>query len=384
MKILIKGYYGFGNFGDDILMITTYHLLKSKFSGAQLFIFSNFSTNLVGFNRHPSYNTYIWELLGEKIQIIDWTYKGDFDLIVDGGGGVYFDYSIGSSIRRLLNAVNKFVGVTILYRIDCILRTLSGRKRHLGFKRRVGFGLGLGPYSNSSRLLYQHMVEIGSTDILFVRDNTSLKLLQAFRFAGIKNLSSDIAFLSQYWLTSEVKLRPRENFQNRIGIILLDWHEGNDSRFEEFRKFADHLIARGTKVTFFSFDENHDSRYIKKFQHNYSFVIWRPNEISVPDFLNAISSQDILFSARAHGVIIGSILKVPSICIATSPKLIEVSRLLPLSTSLVTEPIQEGHLLKELDNVQNNYSEYLSYLDLDIEKNKKLAVESWLEFSKYL
>lgn len=384
MKILIKGYYGFGNFGDDILMTTTYRLLKNRFPGAQFFVFSNFSSNLNGFNRQPNYNKYIWELLGEKVQIIDWTFKGDFDLIIDGGGGVYFDYSIGSSIRRLLNAVNKFVGVTILYRIDCILRKLAGRKKHLGFKRRAGFGLGLGPFSKSSKLLYQHLVEIGSTDILFVRDNTSLKLLQTFRYSGIRKLSSDIAFLSPYWLNSEVKLRPRVDFKNRIGIILLDWHEGNDLRFEEFQKFADHLIARGTRVTFFSFDENHDIKYIKKFQEGYSLVVWRPNEISVPVFLNTISSQDILFSARAHGVIIGSILKVPSICIATSPKLIEVSRLLPLSTSVVDEPIQEDHLLKELDNIQNNYSEHLNYLDLDIERNEKLAVESWLEFSKHL
>ncbi|MEQ1587067.1 MAG: polysaccharide pyruvyl transferase family protein [Cyclobacteriaceae bacterium] len=384
MKILIKGYYGFGNLGDDILMTTTYHLLKNRFPAAELFIFSNFTSNLNGFNRQPNYNKYIWHLLGEEVQIIDWTYRGDFDLIVDGGGGVYFDYSIGSSVWGLLNAVNKFMGVTILYRIDVILRKVFGRKRHLGFKRRAGFGLGIGPYSNSSRLLYQHLVEIGSTNILFVRDNTSLKLLQAFRFSGIKDLSSDIAFLSQYWLNSEVKQRPGENFQNRIGIILLDWHEGNDSRFEEFQKFADHLIVRGTRVTFFSFDENHDIKYIRKFQEGYSLVVWRPNEISISDFLNTLSAQDILFSARAHGVIIGSILKVPSICIATSQKLIEVSRLLPLSTSLVNEPIQEEQLFNQLENVQSNYSERLKYLDLDIERNEKLAIESWLEFSKHL
>jgi len=384
MKVLIKGYYGFGNLGDDILMTTMYRLLRKKFPSAQFFIFSNFSSNLQGFNRHHDYNKYILDLLDDRVQIIDWTYREDFDLVVDGGGGVYFDYSAGGATRVLLNSVSKWVGLKFLFQIDAFARWVSGRRRRLKFKKRAGYGLGIGPYTKQSKLLYQHLVEIGSTDILFVRDNTSLALLKKFRFSGVKNLSADVAFLSSHWLRSDITPRPRNEFKNRVGIILLDWHEGNATRFEVFKKFADHLIRIGVKVTFFSFDENQDIQFIKKFHSIYSLVVWRPGAISLPEFMNTLSAHDILFSARAHGAILGSILGVPSVCIATSPKLIEVSKLLSQSATVVNEPIVEEELYRQFLQMKSNYNERLASVDRDIEKNRKLADESWLEFSRHL
>ncbi len=384
MKILIKGYYGFGNLGDDILMTTMYRLLKEKFPTAQFFIFSNFTKNLSGFKRQENYNEYILMLLGEHVRIIDWTFRGEFDLVVDGGGGVYFDYSVGGLTKAFINWAGNLVGTKGLFQVDTLIRIASGRMRRLKFKKRAGFGLGIGPYTPQSKLLYQHLVEIGSTDVLFVRDATSFNLLQEFKFSGVKNLSADVAFLSSYWLTNKIKPRPKVDFQNRIGIILLDWHEGNAARFKVFQKFADRLLQEGMKVTFFSFDENQDIQYIEEFQLAYSFITWRPNEISLPAFMNEISTQDIVFSARAHGAILGSILGVPSVCITTSHKLTEVSRLLSQSASIVNEPITETELFKQLQQVKDNYSERLALVDRDLERNRRLADETWLEFSKWL
>ncbi|MEQ8303243.1 MAG: polysaccharide pyruvyl transferase family protein [Cyclobacteriaceae bacterium] len=383
MKILLKGYYGFGNLGDDILMCTIYKVVKNRYPTAQFFIFSNYDTDLKGFNRQPDYNKYIHKLFGEQLTIINWTYRGEFDLVFDGGGGVYFDSQKRSKIRTLLNESLIRIGANHVYRFDKFIRWITGRKRHIRFKRRMGFGIGIGPYSRSSIMLYRHLVEIGSTDVLFVRDKTSLEFLNLINYVGVKGLCADVAFLWAAGLEKPVRAKPKEPI-DKIGIILLDWPDGDDSRFSEFQKFADKQIDVGKSVTFFSFDENADKRYSSIFESKYNYEVWRPNDMTLNEFLATLSLQDILFSARAHGVIIGAIYGVPSVCIVVSPKLLEISKMIPLGTSIIGDHPTVAILEEELSKANLTYGEMLNGLRQNVLANVKLGLTSWELFSKEL
>lgn len=384
MRILLKGYYGFGNLGDDILMLTTHHLMKKKYPEAQFFVFSNFDSDLKGFSQQPGYNNYIIKLLGEQLTIINWTYQGEFDLVIDGGGGVYFGVDKGSRIGVGVNKVLIKIGVKYVYRLDQFLRKLSGRKRHLTYKSRVGFGIGVGPYSSSSILFYRHLVEIGSTSVLFVRDKTSLGFLNLIKFRGVKELCADVAFLWANWQHQFDQHRKKKSDINKIGIILLDWQDGDDSRFMEFQEFANKQIENGKSVTFFSFDENADKRYFETFSNRYDYKVWRPNKMELKEFLEPLSQQDILFSARAHGVIIGAIYGVPSICIGVSPKLIEVSKMLPLGTSVVGDYSTATILEEELGIASRTLEARLDGLKQNVLANINLGLKSWEHFSNEL
>jgi len=381
MKVLLKGYYGFGNLGDDILLKVSWRIVSTIYENASVFIYSNFNENLTGFNQSKNYNHYIFRLTNTNVDLIDWTGYHDFDLVVDGGGGVYFDYSKGSMLTEIGNQIARRIGAGRLYKIDQLFRKLTGKKRHIQFKKRVGVGLGIGPYVPASKLFYQHLVEIGSTNVLLVRDQTSIKHLQDFKFDGETALCADLAFFSEYWLNDSTQAL---NDSTRVGIILLDWHDGMTSRFEVFKTFADELIQSGKEVTFFSFDENHDKSYKEFFQNRYTFVAWKPNEMPLDSFLKVISSQGIIFSARAHGVIISSLLGVPAICIGTSKKLVEVSKMFPASSALIDEPVSLEALHRQLNRVINHYEEVHNYLTKDVNRNKQLAKESLLKLRQYL
>ncbi|MEQ9412485.1 MAG: polysaccharide pyruvyl transferase family protein, partial [Cyclobacteriaceae bacterium] len=340
----------FGNLGDDILLMTSWGILLEKFNPSEINVYSNFNSNLSDFDRGHNYNHYIFTLLNHQVELVDWTCHNNVDVVLDGGGGVYFDYRTSGVVRKLINGVLKLIGSKAIYNIDVLIRELIGRPKRITFKRRIGVGLGIGPYSNSSPLLFSHFSDIGSSDIIIVRDRTSFDFLHNYNYRGVKILGTDLAFLNKYWLKEGKRIEHRK-FKGNIGIVLMDWHKGSESKFLVFEKFADQLMNENATVTFFSFDENNDSRYIKRFSTMYKFVTWKPNEMSFDEFINQFSKQDVIFSARAHGVIVGSILGIPSVCIGTSDKLVEVSKMFPSVSLIVREPIALDDLQKILERV---------------------------------
>jgi polysaccharide pyruvyl transferase WcaK-like protein len=383
MRVLLKGYYGFGNLGDDILLKTTWGIVKDRYKTATISVYSNFNENLNGFDRQNSYNEYIFKIIGDTPELIDWTIAGSFDLLVDGGGGVYFDYQNGSFFYWLLNKICRFFGASRLHYLNIFLRKCLGKKEKKQFKRRIALGLGIGPYSSRSPLLFRHLADIGSTNEMFVRDETSMQWLQLLNYRGKKHLYTDIAFLDTYWLPEGI-YNISKQFNGNLGIILLDWHEGNADRFNEFKEFANWAKKSGHSVTFFSFDENNDKEYINEFRSLYNTVVWNPHTSSLTDFLALLADQGIVLSARAHGIIISSILGVPTLSIGTSKKLIEVSKMFPNSSPLISEPISCEDLKLHFKLTVDNYEERLKALKGDVEHNKKIATNMLKEVNATL
>lgn len=375
MKILLKGYYGFGNLGDDILMITSYKMLKTRYPSADIYLFSNFNENLKGFDRGLHYNHYIYDLLDAKPSIIDWTHYDQFDLVVDGGGGVFFDLHRSSVFVRARNTCIRRLGIRTVVFLDDLLRRIAHRPRRITFKRRIGLGLGIGPYSPSARLLYRHLVELGSYNALIVRDCESYSFLNAMRYQGEKFICTDIAFLSDFWIPKTLGIASDKKFAGNIGVVLMDWQDGNAEIFSAFAKLEHECNEKGYRVTFFSFDENHDSEYITAFQKSSTFLSWRPGQMTLHHFLGRLSSQDVLITGRAHGAIIGGQLGVVPICLGKSQKLRQVAKMLPSSSILVNNPTDRTAIHQGIEEIRTRYHAFSEALVRDNTMNKSKADE---------
>ena len=134
-KIILKGYYGFGNFGDDILMITTYWLHKDIFPTDQIIICSE----------NPDVQ-YI-ELLCEKsVQVVNSNSGLHGDWIIHGGGGVFFDFNEGPRNYYWLNQLITFIGYASFRKTYNFIKSLRGSKS-IEAKFRAGLGIGVGTYT---------------------------------------------------------------------------------------------------------------------------------------------------------------------------------------------------------------------------------------------
>lgn len=375
MKILIKGYYGFGNLGDDILMITTYRILKQEFPDAEYFIFSNHNENLSGFTQKKGYNEYIFDLLSSDVKLIDWTYKGYFDFIVDGGGGVYFDIRSGHGGHRILNSVIRSVGCVNVYKIDRALRRLAGKHPHLTSGRRIGFGLGVGPYTVSAPLQYRHATDLGSYSAMIVRDSNSVTELRDFKFRAPLFQFSDIAFLKSRWIGES----PTRNYSaNKIGIVLMDIGSGSSSLFDAFFSLALKLSNEcGKDVCFISLDQNFDRRFIERFANtSFELIVWEPSLENLQIFLGRIAEQSILLTARAHGAIIGGQLGSIPLCLGISQKLKDVAKMFGALPALIERPLDIADVIARIALIDSRRIEFGDRLRDDCARNESLAAQS--------
>ncbi|WKN44446.1 polysaccharide pyruvyl transferase family protein [Tunicatimonas pelagia] len=367
-RILLKGYYGFGNLGDDILMKVSYTILKEKYPDASISIFSENTPNNPNFTDTARFNHYIRALLENELPLVDWTDQSHYDLLFNGGGGIYKDHSYGNWQYIALNAVARRLSPQRIRQLENSVRERANKPSPISFDRRVGFGLSIGPFRKSSPSYVRKVSELGSYDELFVRDEASMNFLKTTGFASNYYRTTDIAFLSDYWLPPSLTVNKSTDPRN-IGVILLDWHENNDIYFKNIKQVVKQLEQDGYEVSFFSFQEGYDQRYQGFFQGK--VIAWNPNKYSLEQFLFLLRKQHLIITARAHGAIIGACLGVPSICLGVTLKLEEVSKMLLRSSSLIAPPFCPTDIVPAVQKMVGNYPDYLDSLQVDLCENKK-------------
>lgn len=374
-KILLKGYYGFGNLGDDILMKVSCKILKSKYPNANIFIYSENTFNNPNFKCVKDYNSYIHNLLGERYPIIDWTYKEKFDLVFNGGGGLYNDYRDGKILASVANKTTYLFTPQQLYNLEHLLRGFTRKKSNLNYNFRIGFGLGIGPYTPSAPSYVRALAEIGSYDVLFVRDNKSIDFLKKINFKSPFYKATDIAFLTQYWLSGKCYNKNLRGEIYNIGVILRD--EKNEKYFSNLKQAILHLESKGFKVNLISFHELEDKKFIEFFSGKVK--VWQPNKLTLNEFLTLLNEQHLLITSRAHGAILGACMGIPSICLGISQKLKEVANMLPQSSCLLLPPFDTDDVVNAVNNIVEGYFNVKRKLESDISHNNKIAEEGLMK-----
>ena len=297
MKILLAGYFGSGNIGDEAILQVLATQLKKQFPFGEI-------TALSG---NPDETSRLYDIgSAHKYSIVN-ILKGmlSCDAFILGGGGLLQD----STSARSLLYYSSLIILAKLFR-----------------KRTILLGQGIGPVHNTA-LLKKALKKV---DLVTVRDERSYKELMSIGAKPKKlSLTADLSFL----LGSPDKENGKKILDidgvkkcrsRSIGISLRPPIKGKDAEenYSAIAVLCDHLIKeKDSQIVFliFNYPEDLDAinRVMGRMKYPAHILLRRckPSEM-----LDVISSLDALIGMRLHSLVFSFIAGIPGFGLSYDPK----------------------------------------------------------------
>lgn len=337
-SILISGYYGFNNTGDEAMIETFSQELAKK----------NFGLKVLSCNPDKTKETYNVGAYDRYnlFQIIKGIKKSD--ILVSGGGTLFQDITSKKNIWYYLGIV--------------VLAQLLGKKVCIAYQ-------GMGPLRNRFyRWMTQKVLNRKSVKLIALRDKCAMEYSKEM---GIKEekmiLSSDVVFMMKPAPKERVMKIIKDNVLNYqegeklIGLSIRDWKEKD--RTDIFAEIADQLVERyHARIVFFPFHKPKDAEISKiiahKMKHEDATVLI-PNRYLPSEILGAMGFMNVNIGVRLHSLVFSALMNVPTIGISYDPKIDGFLEMLNMTPVCNYDDISVEKVVSQVDEyLQNGHVDY--------------------------
>ena len=287
MNILISGYYGFGNAGDELILNCIISGIRGHHSRPSITVLSatprqtaaHFSVNSV--NRWNPFSV-AKALYGS-------------DIVVSGGGGLFQDITGNCGLYYYL-AIIAFA-------------------RLLGKKVFV-YGVGINELKKINKFWTALVLKMADT--ITLRESYSHDLLKKWGCAA-----KHLEITADPVLENEIIPRPALNPVNpKIALVLRPPRKNDRYDAGLFAKLADSLIQRiGARIVFIPFHFEQDMPFtlsVMNSMHNSARLIQWSN---ARQLYPVIGEVDMVISQRLHGLILAALNRIPFLAISDDAKI---------------------------------------------------------------
>ena len=259
-KAVISGYYGYKNFGDELILSILINHLKEL--GIEITVLSGDIEYTKKNNSVNSINRFNIRQIIKEIK--------NSDILISGGGSLLQDVTSFKSLAYY----SFIIALGILYN-----------------KKVIIFAQGIGPInSNFAKTIVKNL--LNNCNYISVRDENSLKLLENW------NIKSELVCDPAYSLNIKTN-----NETNGVGIQLRDFSTMN---YNLLQKIAMLCISKFSdkKIKIFSLQKSKDYEICKKFQNIIKNI--NPNiktEIVETHIIDEISKLEYMIGMRFHALL---------------------------------------------------------------------------------
>lgn len=357
MKILIKGYYGRRNFGDDALLYSVLEALKYK--KCSLYI------------EEKSHSHYIDDMGAVNV----WDENMDMDVILHAGGTQFFSFGKASVREKLEYWVDYFERKPLLAAkelCDALLRkiTKDTKVSRVTSKDalRLAIGIGIG-YVRDPDYRKSLINQLNSFNSICPRDSYTLDFLR-------ENVSDRVSLtpgadLCYKGFEDAVKKINAKKIKKRIGVILRDFKWIDDEKLNGFIiSESMSLVADGYEVVFYALSEEEDTKYIRMAERQgQNLKVWSVSEgVNFSEYIEEIGRCERIITSRYHGAVFASLLKIPHLLVGIDKKMDEHhSEIESISRIWKLEDVMSRDCKAMRSFLSESFSEKYELLDSELE-----------------
>ena len=359
-RVLISGYYGFGNAGDEAMLSAIVEVLRSR----------NEKIEIVVISGDPEATASVYNIKAirrfDATAIIKEMRKSD--LVISGGGSLLQDITSERSLWYYLSIIQ----------LAKILR-----------KKIMLYGQGIGPINGKfARVLTGFVCR--QVDCITVRDQGSAKELQSL---GIQSKSVVVTADPVFAIQPTDKDRGRKKLERNgfggkkliVGISVRPWQCLTGYK-QVLAEVADSIIEKhGSSVVFIPLHHPQDTKVSKEIfalMKNKESCIVLENMRSTNDFLSIIGNMDLLIGVRLHALVFAAVMNVPILGISYDPKIDRFLEGIQAKPVACMRTVTYSVLMEKVDSVIENLErerdiqgECVEQLKEAAQNNADLAIE---------
>ena len=296
-KVLMSGYYGFNNAGDDAILLSIYSNIKKQNENIDVTVLAN-KPEITG----KKYGI----KMADRINILS-IIKAvrNCDLLLSGGGSLLQDRTSTRSLIYYLSIIclSKFFGKKVML-----------------------YANGIGPVEKpSNRRLVKRVVS--KADLITLREENSLEEL---RNMGVENKNAVVTADPVFTLESVSKERSNEILKESgvpsdkpmIAVSVRNW-KNIDNFAADLAGLCDKITEKtGHNVVFVSMQVPNDTNISKKVMSKMQTKAYCLNDGYTPiELMGVIGLMDMVISMRLHTLIFAANQRVPMLGFIYDPKI---------------------------------------------------------------
>jgi len=377
-KVYLRGAYGPGNLGDDVLMLCMLNILKRHFAPEDICVGVKDVDLAMKFDSQIN-----WVPIKKPVLA---------SLVIFGGGGQFFSFphsqvkeiSLVLRIKRMLKRVSLQTGP-----VDVITRLwfglTGGVDKVFKYRKLAAFCVGLGPFDGSKEQTERAKDIVDRCDYISVRDATSLAYCRDFGYGGVSVFSDPSLCLDLWYEAHENRPKKLKNPGGYYSFVLRDWpyDKIGTNKIEIMLLAARLLLDKGEKVRIVSLYKERDA-WLKGMAKGIDWCEWNPEKMRVSEFLSEfIENSRVIVSARAHGVWLPAVLGKPAIAIPIENKLREVHAMLG-GGAMLSEATTPAEIVDDIYRFLDTEDELIENLHEIVVECDARVREGVLHFEEWL
>ncbi len=358
-RILISGYYGFNNIGDESILLALTRSLRKRFG-------DSVELTVLSVNPENTAEKYGVRAADRKSFAAIWREIGRCDMLISGGGSLLQDATSNRSILYYLMIIR--------------LALLRGKKVFI-------YSQGIGPVN--ARLNRKRVAStLRKVHGIVVRDASSKELLVSIGVPAekIEVACDPVIGMGQVPLTEGERILREAGFSNPDGRTVIGFairERRAESPFIDELETAIRRLReeRNAKIVLIPFFYAEDEAVIEELSRRVgeTDVTCIRRKCLTEEMMSLIGNMDILVGVRLHSLIYAAIMSVPMIGISYDPKINSFMNSIRMKALASVYDFRADDLLAEVDRVEaerdtikKDVAESLSALRRSLAKNEDM------------